>query len=240
MKFSIVIPAHNEESMIGACFDAIGRAAQHHSCEVETIVVLNRCTDTTEQIAKERGAIIMRDDRRSLAMIRNTGARKATGDVLGTSVADSRMSENTLEEIEKALTSGIYIGGGVPIMTERRSLGIMLTGLLLMICIAPLGISAGLFWCHTMHFHAIGGFNESLTAAEDIDFALRLKKYGKTHNKKYGTLTRARIETSCRKFDAFGDWFVFKLLLKNPSLLWCGPQKIPREISDRVFYDFEH
>jgi glycosyltransferase involved in cell wall biosynthesis len=240
MKFSIVIPAHNEESTISACFDSIERAAKHHPSEVETIVVLNRCTDATEEIATSRGAIITRDDRRNLAMIRNTGARQATGEALVTIDADSRMSENTLEEIEKALASGIYIGGGVPIMTERRSLGIMMTGLLLMVCIAPMRISAGLFWCYNLHFQAIGGFNESLMAAEDIDFALRLKKYGKQHNKRYGTLRKARLVTSCRKFDKFGDWFVFLLLLKNPSLLWRGPQKIPQAFSDRYFYDFEH
>jgi hypothetical protein len=40
-----------------------------------TIVVINRCTDATEEIARRRGARIVRDDSRNLARIR-TSCRK--------------------------------------------------------------------------------------------------------------------------------------------------------------------
>ena len=41
---------------------------------------------------------------------------------------------------------------------------------------------------------------------EDIDFALRLKKWGKKYDKKYGTITKAQMIASCRIFDMFGTW----------------------------------
>jgi len=129
MKFSIVIPAHNEEGVIGACFDSIDRAAEVFACSREIIVVLNRCTDDTEMIARSRGAKVARDDSKNLSRIRNTGARRAAGNVLIMIDADSTMSHNMLKEIDRALCSGKYIGGGVPIHPERMSPGILLTGL---------------------------------------------------------------------------------------------------------------
>jgi len=240
MKFSIVIPARDEESHIDRCLDAIDKAHEFHPSDVETIVVLNRCTDNTEQLALAHGAHIERNDAKNLASIRNTGARAASGEVLITVDADSTVSPNMLAEIEKALSSGQYIGGGVPILPERTSPGIMCSGLLLFICLLPYRISAGLFWCFRKDFEAIGGFDESLAAAEDVDFALRLKAHGKRQGKRYGTLHKTRLVTSCRKFDKFGDWFVFRMILSKPSLLFGGPRRIPQSFADRFFYDFEH
>ncbi len=99
MRFSVVIPARDEAERIGACLDSIRVAAEVYPGEVETIVVLNRCTDGTEEIAHGRGARVVRDDRKNLAAIRNTGARAATGEILVTIDADSRMSANMLGEI---------------------------------------------------------------------------------------------------------------------------------------------
>ena len=72
-----------------ACLDALAKAAQSYRSEVEFIVVLNRCTDETERIAVACGARVVREDRRSLAAIRNAGAQCATGDILVTVDADS-------------------------------------------------------------------------------------------------------------------------------------------------------
>jgi glycosyltransferase involved in cell wall biosynthesis len=234
MKFSIVIPARDESAYIGACFDSIERAARNCEGEVETIVVLNRCTDSTADIAVSAGAKTVQDDRKNLAMIRNSGARQACGDILITVDADSTMSSNMLHEIDKALQSGRYIGGGVPIRPERFSLGIFLSGVLLMATL-PLGISAGLFWCRREDFNAVGGFDENVVIAEDIDFAKRLKAHGKRNNKKFGTLRKTYITTSCRKFDKYGDWF----LVKQPWLIRRALSGTDKELADRIFYDFE-
>lgn len=52
VKFSIIIPAHNEENYIGGCLESIAKAAQPYKDQVEVIVVLNRCTDKTKEIAQ--------------------------------------------------------------------------------------------------------------------------------------------------------------------------------------------
>jgi len=214
-KFSIVIPARNEERFISSCLDSIDKAARRANTDPEIIVVLNRCTDGTEQCIGSR-ARILREESPNLARVRNCGAMKAQGDILITIDADSRMSENMLIEVEKALKSGRYIGGGVRIIPERMSLGLFTSGLILLFPFYIAGLSAGMFWCCRRDFEALGGFNEKQLSGEDLDFAKRLKAYGKKSTKKFGTIRRATIITSVRKFDKWGDWLVWKLLLTDP------------------------
>jgi glycosyltransferase involved in cell wall biosynthesis len=236
MKFSIIIPARNEEKLIGKCLDSIKVASEPYSSQVEIIVCINRCTDKTEEIARSYGAKIVYDDSKNLAKIRNTAAKSATGEILVTIDADSRMSSNMLTEIEQKLRSGKYIGGGVPIRLDRLSLGLILSAVFLLI---PLTlcyrISAGLFWCERKDFEAVGGFNEQWLSAEDIEFARRLKKYGITKNKKYKTLWKTYIYTSMRKFDKFGDW----IMLRHPIIMLEILRGKHHELADEYFYDFK-
>lgn len=233
-QFSIVIPARNESACIGACLESIEEAARNVSGKIEIIVVLNRCTDDTGAIAEAHGAQVVCDDSRNLAKIRNAGERHATGEILATIDADSTMSPNMLAEIYGALRSGRYIGGGVPIHPERWSLGIIITALMIYAMVPP-GLSAGLFWCYRRDFEALGGFNEDLVIAEDIDFAKRLKACGRKMHRRFGTLWKTHVTTSCRKFDRFGDW----ALVWRPIALWRGIHGVDTNVADRLFYDFE-
>ncbi len=59
IKFSIIIPAHNEEKLIGRCLDSITAASVPYKNQVEVIVVLNRCTDRTEEIASAYDFVVI-------------------------------------------------------------------------------------------------------------------------------------------------------------------------------------
>ena len=55
----VVIPAHDEEALLPACLDSVQRAAAaarrlHPHLVVEVVVVADRCTDTTADIAADR------------------------------------------------------------------------------------------------------------------------------------------------------------------------------------------
>jgi len=234
-RFSIVIPARNEEALIGRCLASIRTAAAGYPDEVEIIVVLNRCSDRTAEIALQAGARTVEENARSLAAIRNAGARHATGEILVTIDADSTMSPNTLAEVDRALSSGKTVGGGTLIYPERYSAGIVATFLMFLPFLLLNPISGGLFWCFRRDFAALGGFNEKLASAEDIDFALRLKAFGRKQGRPFSTLWRAHIVTSCRKADAFGDWYLVRNPLRTWRLLRRGSD---RETADRFFYDF--
>jgi glycosyltransferase involved in cell wall biosynthesis len=233
MIFSVIIPAHNEEAFIGRCLDSIERAAQPYPGGIETIVALNRCTDGTADIARNHGAIIVNEDGKNLAKIRNAAARSATGEIIVTIDADSRMTVNMLAEIDQKLSTGKFIGGGVVILPERMSIGIFMSLLAILPAVLIYRVSGGLFWCYRKDFEVLGGFNESLVSAEDVDFARRLKSYGKSKGKRFKTITKAHIVTSCRKFDEFGDWF----LLKNPRLVWKIFQGKDQKAADHIYYD---
>ena len=236
-RFSILIPARNEEKLLPGCLEAIRAAAIPFPDVVEIIVALNRCTDRTEQIALDHGAKVVREDSRNLAKIRNAAARAATGEIIVTIDADSRMTVKMLTEINRLLEAKHSIGGGVLILPERWSLGILLTSIFLLLAAVILWrrVSAGLFWCLRTDFEAIGGFNEEMLSLEDVDFAQRLKTHGKTQGKRFSTIHKAQIITSCRKFDAFGDWH----LLTNPRTVRRLLGGNSPEDSDRYYYDFK-
>ena len=93
MKFSIIIPAYNEEKLLGRCLDSIIAASVPYKGQVEVIVVLNRCTDRTEEIARSYDCIIVTEDRKNMSIIRNAGVKVARGEIIATIDADSRMTD---------------------------------------------------------------------------------------------------------------------------------------------------
>lgn len=232
-QISIVIPAHNEEAYLPRCLESIRAAETHLRAPVEVVVVLNRCTDRTEDIAKESGATIVEEPAKNLAKIRNTGIRSTRADTIVTIDADSWMSANMLNEVSRNMATNRYVGGGVRIMPERISLGILFSTM----TFAPRLILerswAGMFWLRRQTFEAVGGFDEALVSAEDVDFARRLRRYGRSAKLRYGIITRAHIVTSCRKFDHFGDWYLFR----NRRLVSRILSGHDQEAANHFYYD---
>lgn len=239
-KFSVIIPAHNEEKYIGKCLGAIKAAAERvEPHDVEIVVVANRCTDKTAEIAESFGAVVLPNQDKSISAIRNAGVNSAAGEIIVTIDADSCMTENSLAEIKQMLESGKYIGGGTASKFDRMSFGIAVSTLYVAANIVPVmiknkaALSGGMFWLYKKDFETLGGFDESLVSVEDLDFAARLNKLAVSRNQKYGTLKKSRIITSSRKFDEFGDWY----LIKNRKLtkrIFTGKD---REAADKFYYD---
>lgn len=239
-KFSVIIPAHNEEKYIGKCLRAVKSAAKYVKPDgVEMIVVANRCTDKTAAIARRLGARVVVNDDKCISAVRNAGARAAAGEIIVTVDADSLMTKYSLKEIAALLESGKYVGGGANPRFDRMSVGIAFSALYVAVNLLPIMmknggyLSGAMFWCYRRDLEAIGGFDESLVSLEDMDFAQRLKKLGLSRGQKYGTLKRSYVTTSSRKFDEFGDWY----LIKNRALtkrIFTGRD---REAADSFYYD---
>lgn len=234
MLFSIIIPAHNEEEYIGKCLESIKKASFDFPEEVEVIVSVNRCSDRTEDIARSYGSLIVHEDGKNIARIRNAAAKAASGEIIVTIDADSWMSVNMLKEIKDLLATGKYIGGGVRIMPDKFSLGIICSLIFFFIPLLLLkGVTGGLYWCYRKDFEAIEGFNEEFLTAEDLDFARRLKILGKKTGRRYKTINSSYIVTSTRKFDMFGHWFIFK----NPGIVMKLLKGNNREVADLGYYE---
>ena len=238
--FSVIIPAHNEEKYIGKCLRSIISAAKYvKPYKVETIVVANRCTDKTAEIAKHFGARVVENEDKCISSIRNAGINAARGKIIVTIDADSRMTKYSLKEIKSMLDSKKYIGGGTMPRFDRMSLGIAVSSMYIAMNIMPVmiknkaALSGAMFWFYKKDFEEIGGFDETLVSLEDMDFAARLNNLGRQRGLKYGTLTKSYVLTSSRKFDELGDWY----LIKNREItkrIFTGKD---REAADKFYYD---
>ena len=232
-RISLVIPAHNEADFLPACLEAARLAAAGLGCEVEVIVVLNRCTDGTEEIATRHSCRIVREDAKNLSTIRNAGVAVAAGEIIVTCDADSRMHPASFQEIVRRLDSSRIVGGGAMVLPERWSLGIVASGFAILPHLAFTGVSFGLFWCLKRDFDEIGGFDTRFVSVEDVDFAQRLKAHGRKSARSWGTLWRTPLVTSCRKFEQFGDWYLFR----NPSFVRKVFRGNDRKTADQFWYD---
>jgi glycosyltransferase involved in cell wall biosynthesis len=237
MSISIIIPAHNEEHYLGGCLYAATTAAKAVSVDVEAVVVLNRCTDGSERIAREHGAKVIRDESRCIAAVRNRGVAASSGEIIITCDADSRLHPQMLPAVLRELERGA-IGGGVDIRYDRRSRGIRATEWIFRLVMRATGISCGAFWTTRRAFDAIGGFNEQLLIAEDVDLARRLRKYGKAQGLRYAALWEAPLLTSSRKFDQFGDWSFFSMPILDGRRIWRSLRRRDTEFVDEYFHDF--
>jgi glycosyltransferase involved in cell wall biosynthesis len=62
MKIPVTIAAKNEEASLGACLDALLAAVEHgrgRGFEFAVLVVLDDCTDRTEEVARARGVQVL-------------------------------------------------------------------------------------------------------------------------------------------------------------------------------------
>jgi glycosyltransferase involved in cell wall biosynthesis len=237
MRFSVVVPAHNEELLVPNGLAAIAAASARSSGEVEVIVVANRCTDATATLAQDAGAVVVESDARNISAVRNAGAAAATGDVIVTIDADCVMSPSTFNEIERALATGRYVGGAVKVRPERTSPGIRATIAVVAVTMFLTRLGGGMFWCPRADFEAIGGFDETLLLAEDLDFARRLRAHGRRTGRRFTVLRTAPIVASCRKFDRFGDWHMFAMALQGREIR-AVVKGTDTAWVDRYFFDF--
>lgn len=240
VHISVIIPAHNEEKYIARCIKSIKKSAKQFHGKTEIIVVCNRCTDKTAEIAQNNGAKVIFNEDRCIAKVRNDGIAAASGKIIVTIDADNRMTKGTLSEVYKLLRTGKYIGGGAPIRFERYSFPLWCNDILCRISFGLTGLYSGIFWAKKDSFDAIGGFVEQ-KAMEDVATAKLLKKYGKKQGKKYTTLRSNYLINSTRKYDDLGDWLYFKLMFQNIGTFFkaaMGDKSGMDKLLDEMFYEY--
>ena len=109
-----------------------------------------------------------------------------------------------------------------------------------------LNLSGGAFiLCHREAFQAVGGFSDSLFAYEEIDFIIRLKRYGRQHGQKFAVLHRHPLVTSGRKEEYHFSSMVILFASNIFALLLFGlhyllPTKITVWLNRRLLYYWYH
>jgi glycosyltransferase involved in cell wall biosynthesis len=215
VKISVVVPAFNEEKLIGTSLRHIQAASQafgEHGWETELIVCDNNSTDRTGDLARAAGARVVFEPVNQIARARNKGASAADGPWLVFVDADSYPSRELFAEVAQAICAGQCLAGGCTVrMDEPHFAGQQATKLWNLISRA-LGWAAGSFiFCRTDAFWEVGGFNQELFASEEIDLSKRLKRVARARGQQFRILHRHPILTSARKIHLYSraEYFRF-------------------------------
>ena len=238
MKVSVVIPAFNEEKLLGPCIDSVRAAfaGQPGPVEYELIVCDNNSTDGTSAAAALKGVRTVFEPLNQISLARNTGGAAAAGDWLLFVDADSLLSTATLRETLALMRGGVCCGGGsvIAFAPPPPFWGRALTALWNLVS-RTFGLAAGSFlFCRADAFRAVGGFSPALYAAEEIALSRALKRWGKARGLVFKISTAQPHLSSGRKFRSYG---LGELLLQVFGFLRSPRRSLKDPGRLRVFYD---
>jgi glycosyltransferase involved in cell wall biosynthesis len=225
---SFIIPAYNEERLIGRTLHAIGNAALAVGQPFEVIVVDDASSDRTAAIACEHGARVVAVSHRQIAATRNAGARQASGELFVFVDADTIVNEAVIRAAIRAIDQGA-VGGGCAVRFDGR---LPLYGRAMAAVNVPvyriLGLASGCFlFCTRQAFDAVDGFDERLFAAEEGAMSRALGRQGRF------VVLRESVVTSGRKFRTYTAREVFGILTR---LVLGGPVSVWRRDGLEIWY----
>lgn len=171
MLLSIIIPTRNEARNIGPCIDSLASIKSRD--DVEVIVVDNYSSDSTVELAKQKGVRVVSCGNERSAQKNHGALKDASGAYVFFVDADMRIPSGTMTEVLKILTAdgapdGLYVreemvgdGFWIKIRNFERSFYDST-------CIDALRV------IKTSLVKAVGGYDVSLFAGEDWDLDRRI------------------------------------------------------------------
>lgn len=222
MKFSIIIPAYNEEKYIVKCLRAVYGMRIPEGDSREIIVVDNASTDRTFEIVRDNfpKVKLVKEPRKGLTIAYNRGAKEADGDIFMFIDADDFPRPHHLEKFSKQFKKhqDLICVSGPCVYTDSGLAADWLFRLIFIVLAMPAemffnrllnvgaSIASGNSAIRKEYFRKSGGFNEELFYGLEADFTKRVRKLGKVRFK-YSLW----VETSGRRFRKEG---ALKMLLK--------------------------
>jgi len=211
---SIVVPAHNEEALLGATLDALRGAAAALGETHEILVVDDHSTDRTAEIARAGGARVVSTDVRQIAAARNVGARASLGDFLVFVDADTIVSAASLRAAVDTLRGGAVGGGSLAVFEPEaprwahRTIAFA-AWIMRLVQWAP----GCFFFARRDAFERAGGFDERYFASEEIHLSRALKRHGRF------VVLPGSVLTSARKAEHYSMTRTLWLMLR---MAWPG------------------
>jgi glycosyltransferase involved in cell wall biosynthesis len=204
---SFIVPAYNEEQLLPATLAALQEAARVVGEPYEIIVVDDASTDRTAEIATETGARVVQVAHRQIAATRNAGARDAQGDLFIFVDADTVVNPAVVRAALEAVRGGA-VGGGCDLRFEGR---LPLWARVMVAAFRPVyrivKIASGSFlFCTRQAFETVGGFDETLFAAEEGVISKALRRQGRF------VVLGETVLTSGRKLRSYSAWEVLGVL----------------------------
>lgn len=179
---SVIIPAYNEESFLPRCLASLSEL-DYPRDKLEVIVVDNGSRDRTQAIARANGAVVLIDESRTVAGLRNLGAEQAKGSLLAFVDADCLVAADWLQKAVVYFDDTGIAGWGAPPEPPSAPTWVQSAWYLVRKKAEPV---QPVEWLESMNlfvrkplFEHLGGFNESLITCEDVDFCYRLRAHGR-------------------------------------------------------------
>lgn len=237
VKISIVVPAFNEERLLSQSLAQMKSAAGvfvRQGWEAELIVCDNNSTDGTAEIARAAGALVVFEPVNQIARARNRGAAAATGDWLIFVDADSYPSAGLFEEVVEQIQSGRCLAGGTTVrMDEKHWVAEFITRLWNYSSRMGRWLAGSFIFVEATTFRELGGFNDELFAAEELDLSRRLKQRSRETGRELVILHRHPLVTSARKMRLYTLWDHLKLLAR----VLLNRRALTRRESCTLWYD---
>jgi rSAM/selenodomain-associated transferase 2 len=171
-SISVIIPALNEAEHIGACIESAKKLNP-----VEIIVADGGSSDRTREVAEDVGALVIQSPKgRGIQM--NRGASVAKGKVLLFLHADTRIPD--MKKLFASSSFNGYAGGFFKLKFDDDSLSTKLVEMFANVRARLLSLPYGdqAIFIKKDVFEKVGGFKE-YPFLEDIDMAIRVRKFGK-------------------------------------------------------------
>lgn len=207
MKISVIVPAFNEEKLLGASLAKVRDAARAFSArawEFELIVCDNHSTDRTGEIAREAGAVVVYEPVNQIARARNAGAAAATGDWFVFIDADTHPSPGLFADVADHIADGRWAAGGATIRLDETpwAAGMFVRSWNLLSRLKRWCAGSFIF-VRADIFRELGGFNQEYYAAEELELSERLKQAARKRGQKLVILHRHPVTTSARKMKLY-------------------------------------
>jgi glycosyltransferase involved in cell wall biosynthesis len=219
MKLSVIIPAYNEQKLLGGCLETVFAALRANALgdgNAEVIVVDNNSSDRTAELARAAGATVVFEPINQISRARNAGARIARGDWFLFVDADSYLHPVTLAELLRRIRRGRLAGGGCVIgLDPAPRVGHFLIELCNLGMRTMLWAAGSFVFCRADAFRDIGGFSTQLYAAEEIRFSFDLKRWGRTKGLDFAVLNARRHISSGRKFYLYSPREILQHLFRG-------------------------
>lgn len=193
MELAFIVPAYNEEALIGRCLESILRELESAGCDAEVVVVNNASTDRTRDIASSYPQVRVIDEPiKGLVQARHAGLMATSAELVANVDADTILPSGWIEtvirsfnqdprlvalsgpfiyydmsRIRRGIVRAFYYGGFLTYLINRYVLrvGSMVQG--------------GNFVLRRSAWLEVGGYDRSISFyGEDTDVARRLARVG--------------------------------------------------------------
>jgi len=185
VKVTVITPAHNEEKVIARCLASVKNLEVPQRVDLEHLVVLDRCTDSTKEICESYGVKILEKNwrgkfRHSVGEAIDFAIKNSDGDLIMKVDSDIQVTNDTLIKLLSHLRGNVVcVSAKVKSRTGKKRLDFFMWLRDVSYAIAPLGrkIYGACVLFRRDILEKVGGF-DTASPRWDSGFELKLFSHG--------------------------------------------------------------